>query len=41
MIDLQANGLLLVKDNPNDVFLIRRAFRRASLTMFVGVVISR
>ncbi len=38
MIDLRASGLLLVEDDPNDVFLIQRAFRRANLMMPMDVV---
>jgi len=37
-MDLRADGLLLVEDDPNDVLLIRYAFRRANLTMPMGVV---
>lgn len=32
------NGLLLVEDDSNDVFLIKRAFKRANFTVPVSVV---
>ena len=38
MADSQVSGLLLVEDDSNDILLIQRAFRRASLTIPLSVV---
>ena len=38
MVSFHNNSLLLVEDDSNDVFLIKRAFRRAKLTVPVSVV---
>ncbi|MDX2232661.1 MAG: response regulator [Leptolyngbyaceae cyanobacterium bins.349] len=35
---LETNSILLVEDNPNDVLLVQRAFRKASITASLQVV---